>query len=37
MAVEVFIPMYEPLELTKCNKCGRIIAELKELIRIVKK
>ena len=31
--VKVFIPMYEPLEVTKCKKCGRVIAEPKELIR----
>lgn len=28
--------MYEPLELTKCEKCGKIIVELKELIRVHK-
>jgi len=32
--VRVLIPMYEPLQLSKCKKCGRIIAEPKELIRI---
>jgi hypothetical protein len=26
--------MYEPLEIVKCKKCGKIIAESKELIRI---
>jgi hypothetical protein len=26
--------MYEPLETSKCEKCGKIIAEPKELIRI---
>jgi hypothetical protein len=26
--------MYEPLETVKCKKCGTIIAEPKELIRI---
>jgi len=35
--VKVLIPMYEPLETSKCKKCGKIIAEPKELIRIVKK
>lgn len=35
--VKVLIPMYEPLEVVKCKKCGRIIAEPKELIRILKK
>lgn len=32
--VKLFIPMYEPLEVTKCKKCGKIIAEPKELVRI---
>jgi DNA-directed RNA polymerase subunit RPC12/RpoP len=35
--VKVMIPMYEPLQASKCEKCGKIIAEPKELIRIVKK
>jgi len=26
--------MYEPLEVVKCGKCGKVIAEPKELIRI---
>jgi len=30
----VSIPMYEPLEIIKCQKCGKIIAEPKELIGI---
>ena len=34
--VKVLIPMYEPLEVTKCKKCGKVIAEPKELIRIQK-
>jgi len=34
--VKVLIPMYEPLETIKCKKCGKIIAEPKELIRIHK-
>ena len=34
--VKVFIPMYEPLEVSKCKTCGKIIAELKEVIRIQK-
>jgi len=34
--VKVLIPMYEPLEVVECKKCGRVIAEPKELIRIVK-
>ena len=33
--VKVMIPMYEPLEVAKCEKCGKVIAEPKELIRIV--
>lgn len=33
--VRVLIPMYEPLETSKCKNCGKIIAEPKELIRIV--
>jgi phage FluMu protein Com len=32
--VKVMIPMYEPLQIVKCKKCGRVIAEPKELIRI---
>jgi hypothetical protein len=35
--VKVMIPMYEPLETSKCEKCGKIIAEPKELIRIQRK
>jgi ribosomal protein S27AE len=35
--VKVVIPMYEPLETSKCKKCGKIIAEPKELIRIAKR
>jgi len=34
--VKAFIPMYEPLEVVKCKKCGSLIAEPKELIKIVK-
>jgi len=34
--VKVVIPMYEPLEVTRCKKCSKIIAEPKELIRITK-
>ena len=32
--VQLFVPMYEPLEIVKCRKCGKIIAEPKELIRV---
>ena len=35
--VRVMIPMYEPLEVVKCEKCRKLIAEPKELIRIEKK
>jgi hypothetical protein len=31
------ILMCEPLETVKCKKCGKIVAEPKELIRIKKK
>ena len=34
--VKVLIPMYEPLKDVKCSKCGKVIAEPKELIRIGK-
>jgi len=27
--VKVMIPMYEPLQISKCGKCGKIIAEPK--------
>lgn len=30
--VKVLIPMYEPQEVSKCEKCGQVIAEPKELI-----
>ena len=30
------VPMYEPLRTSKCKKCGKVIAEPKELIRILK-
>jgi len=35
--VKAYIPMYEPLEVVKCKKCGKLIAEPKELIRIVER
>ena len=35
--VKVMVPMYKPIEATECNKCGRVVAEPKELIRISKK
>jgi len=34
--VKVLIPMYEPLEVFKCEKCRRIVAEPSELVRIIK-
>ena len=34
---QVLVPMYEPLEVSKCKKCGKAIAQPKELIRIQKK
>ena len=33
--VKVLIPMYKPLQVSKCKKCGKVIAEPKELIRVV--
>jgi hypothetical protein len=35
--VKVLIPMYEPLKVVKCKKCGKVTAEPKELIRITKR
>jgi len=32
--VKVFIVFYEPVQVSNCGKCRRIIAEPKELIRI---
>lgn len=34
--VKVMIPMYKPLKTEKCEKCGKVITESQELIRIVK-
>ena len=34
--VKVFIPMYLPLQVSKCEKCDEVIAQPKELIKIVK-
>jgi len=34
--VKVLIPIYEPLKVETCKRCGKIIAEPKELIKIVK-
>lgn len=30
------MPNYVPLKVAKCKKCGKVIAEPKELFRIVK-
>ena len=32
--VKAYIPMYKPLEVTRCRKCGKVVAEPDELIRI---
>ena len=34
--VKVFIPTYLPLQFSNCEKCGEVIAQPKELIKIVK-
>lgn len=34
--VKAYIPIYEPLKIEKCKKCKSVIAEPKELIRIMK-
>jgi len=34
--VKVLIPVYESLGVVKCSKWGKIIAEQRELIRILK-
>jgi uncharacterized protein YlaI len=34
--VKVLIPMYQPLQTFQCEKCKKVIAEPKELIRIQK-
>jgi phage FluMu protein Com len=34
--VKAYIPMYEPLKTKTCKKCGKVIAEPRELIRILK-
>lgn len=35
--VKVMVPMYEPLQVSKCKKCGKVVAEPKELLRIIHK
>jgi len=32
--VKALIPMYKPLKTERCEKCGKVMAEPKELIRI---
>ena len=34
--VTAYIPMYLPLQIEKCRKCEKVIAEPKEIIRIVR-
>jgi phage FluMu protein Com len=34
--VKAYVVMYEPMQVVKCKKCGKIIAETKELIKIRK-
>ena len=34
--VQVMIPMYEPLQVSKCEKCGKVIAQPKELIKTMR-
>jgi len=34
--VKVLVPMYEPLKIETCKKCKTVIAEPKELIKIMK-
>jgi len=34
--VRVMLPMHELMKTERCKKCGKILAEPKELIRIVK-
>jgi len=35
LRVKVMIPMCEPLETSKCEKCGKIIAEPKTLTKTI--
>ncbi|MGB9777989.1 MAG: hypothetical protein ACPLW8_01170 [Candidatus Bathyarchaeales archaeon] len=34
--VKIFVPMYLPYKVETCKKCKKVIAEPKELIRILK-
>jgi len=33
LKVKVLIPMYEPLEVSKCNKCGKARAKKRDYFR----
>ena len=35
--LKVYIPMYEPLKTETCEKCGKVIAQPKVLIKVVGK
>jgi hypothetical protein len=35
--VQAFIPMYMPLKPENCKKCGKLMAQPKELIRITQR
>jgi len=35
--VKAYIPMYNPIQVSTCEKCGKIIAQPKELVRIMKR
>jgi hypothetical protein len=35
-AIKALIPMYNRLQVSNCQKCGRVIAEPGELIRIMR-
>jgi hypothetical protein len=34
--VKAYLPVYEPLEIVKCERCGKVITQPKELIKIQK-
>ncbi|MEM2111156.1 MAG: hypothetical protein QXX08_04685 [Candidatus Bathyarchaeia archaeon] len=34
--VKIIVPMYEPLKVVKCKKCGGTIAQPQQLIRITR-
>lgn len=35
--VKAFIPVYEPLKVFECKKCGKLVGQPKELIRVLKR